>query len=54
MDDFNKFKEKGLPSIEIFYSKLTGKDISDNDFYYAKMFEKNLNVKQWEIIMIFI
>ena len=23
MDDFNKFKEKGLPSIEIFYSKLT-------------------------------
>ena len=24
MDDFNKFKEEGLPSIEIFYSKLSG------------------------------
>ena len=50
MHDFNKFKEKGLPSIENFYSKLTGEDISDEDYNHAK----NLNVKQWEIIMIFI
>ena len=54
MDDFNKFKEEGLPSIKIFYSKFTGEDISDNDYIHAKMFGKNLNVKQWEIIMIFI
>ena len=26
---YNKFKEEGLPSIENFYSKLTGEDISD-------------------------
>ena len=31
MDDFNKFKEEGLPSIEIFYSKLTCED-----YYHAK------------------
>ena len=51
MDDFNKFKEEGLPSIENFYSKLTGEDISDEDYNHAKLL---LNVKQWEIIMIFI
>ena len=54
MDDFNKFKEKGLPSIEKLYSKLTCEDISNSDYNHAKMFGKNLNVKQWEIIMIFI
>ena len=54
MDDFNKFKEEGLPSIENFYSKLTDEDISDKYYNHAKMFGKNLNVKQWEIIMIFI
>ena len=36
IDDFNKFKEEGLPSIEIFYSKLTGEDISDEDDNHAK------------------
>ena len=36
MDDFNKFKEEGLPSIENFYSKLTGKDISNEDYNHAK------------------
>ena len=36
MDDFNKCKEKGLPSIEKFYSKLTGEDISDSDNNHAK------------------
>ena len=40
MDDFNKFKEEGLPSIEKFYSKLTGEDISDSDCNHAKMFGK--------------
>ena len=37
MDDFNKLKKKeGLPSIEKFYSKLTGEDISDSDYNHAK------------------
>ena len=31
MNDFNKFKEEGLPSIENVYSKLTGENISDED-----------------------
>ena len=35
MDDFNKFKEEGLPSIENFYSKLTGENISDCDYNHA-------------------
>ena len=54
MNDFNKLKEEGLPSIEKFYSKLTGEDISDSDYNHAKMFGKNLNVKQLGITMIFI
>ena len=54
MDNFNKFKEEGLPSIEKFYSKLTGEDISDSDYNHVKMFGIHLNVKQWGIIMIFI
>ena len=36
MDDFNKFKEEGLPSIDNFYSKLSGEDISDEDYNHAK------------------
>ena len=36
MDDFNKFKEEMLPSIEIFYSKLTDEDISDEGYNHAK------------------
>ena len=36
MDDFNKFKEEGLPSIEHFYSKLTVEDISDCDYNHAE------------------
>ena len=36
MDDFKKFKEEGLPSIENFYSKLTGEDISDEGYNHAK------------------
>ena len=36
MDDFNKFKEEGLPLIEKKYSKLTGEDISDSDYNHAK------------------
>ena len=54
MDGFGKFKEEGLPSIENFYSKLTGEDISDEDYNHAKMFGKNLNVKQWKDIMVVI
>ena len=36
MDDFNKFKEEGLPSMKKNYSKLTGEDISDEDYNHAK------------------
>ena len=39
MDDFIKFKEEGLPSIERNYSKLTGEDISNSDYNHAKCLE---------------
>ena len=45
MDDFNKFKEEGLPSIENFYSKLTGEDISDKDYNHAKNVWEELKCK---------
>ena len=51
MDDFNKFKEEGLPSIESFYCKLTSEILV---IVTIIMFGKNLNVKQLGIIMIFI
>ena len=36
MDNFNKFKEEELSSIENFYSKLIGEDISDCDYNHAE------------------
>ena len=36
VDDFNKFKEEGLPSIEIVHSKLTSENISDYDYNHAE------------------
>ena len=45
MDDFNKFKEEGLPSIEKFYSKFTGEDISDSDYNHAKNVWKKFKCK---------
>ena len=45
MDDFNKFKEEGLLSIENFYSKLTGEDISDSDYNHAKNVLKEFKCK---------
>ena len=36
MDGFDKFKEEGLLSIENFYSKLTGEDISNSDYNHPK------------------
>ena len=45
MDDFNKFKEEGLPSIEKKYSKLTGEDISDSDYNHAKNVWKKFKCK---------
>ena len=45
MDDFNKFKEEGLPSIEKFYSKLTGEDISYSDYNHAKNVWKKFKCK---------
>ena len=36
MDGFDKFKEEGLPSKGLFYSKLTGEDINDKDYSHAK------------------
>ena len=43
MDDFNKFKEEGLPSIEKIYSKLTGEDISDCDYNHAENVWEKMN-----------
>ena len=45
MDDFKKFKEEGLPSIKIFYSKLTGENISDSDYNHAKNVWKKFKCK---------
>ena len=53
MDDFYKFKE-GLPSIDFFYSKLTGEDICDEDYNHAKNVWKKFKCKTMGIIMIFI
>ena len=54
MDNFNKFKEEGLPSIEHFYSELTGEDISDADYNHAENVWEEFKCKRWESIMIFI
>ena len=45
MDDFNKFKEEGLPSIQNFYSKLTGEDISDKGYNHARNVWKEFKCK---------
>ena len=45
IDDFNKFKEEVLSSIEILYSKLTGEDISDSNYNRAKNFWKKFKCK---------
>ena len=45
MNDFNKFKEEGLPSIENFYSKLTSEDISDYDYNHAENVWKKFECK---------
>ena len=44
MDDFNKFEEEGLPSIENF-SKITGEDISDEDYNHTKNVWKKFKCK---------
>ena len=45
MDDFNKFKEEGLPSIKKCYSKLAGEDISDHDYNHAENVWKKFKCK---------
>ena len=45
MDDFNKFKEEGLPSIEKFHSKLTSENISDCDCNHAENVWKKFECK---------
>ena len=45
MDDFNKFKEEELPSIENFYSKLIGEDISDCDYNHTENVWKKFECK---------
>ena len=45
MDDFNKFKEEGLPSVEKKNSKLTGEDISDCDYNHAENVWKKTECK---------
>ena len=41
MDSLERFKENELPPKESFYSRLTGEDISDEDYQHAK--------KVWEV-----
>ena len=53
MDDLNKFKKEGLPTMGISYSKLTGENISDSDYNYAKNVWKKFKCKTVGIIMIF-
>ena len=45
MDGVDKFKEKGLSSIENFYSKLTCEDISNSDYNHAKNVWKKFKCK---------
>ena len=45
MDDFNKLKDEGLPSVERFYSKLTSKNISNCDYKHAKNVGKKFECK---------
>ena len=45
MDDFNKFKEEGLPSIENCYSKLTSEDISHCNYNQAENVSKKIECK---------
>ena len=45
IDNFNKFKEERLPSIENFYFKLTGEDISDEDYNHAKNISEEFKCK---------
>ena len=45
MDSFDKFNETQLPPIEKFYSKLTEKNISTDDYEYAQKVWKELNIK---------
>ena len=44
MDSLKRFKENKLPPKESFYSRLTGEDISDEDYIHAK--------KVWEVFEI--
>ena len=44
-DCFNKVDEIGLPPKEAFYLKLTGKDITDEDYQHAHTVWKELNIK---------
>ncbi|VDI81357.1 Hypothetical predicted protein [Mytilus galloprovincialis] len=46
MDSPEKLMETKLPFKEDFYSKLTGEDIDDDDYEYAKKYGKHLSVRQ--------
>ena len=42
MGGFGRFKEKELPPINEFYSKLTNNNISDSDYEHAHTVWKNI------------
>ena len=48
MDDTNKLNHEGLPNIESFYSQLSQKSISDEDYTHAKNVYKKMNCKTFK------
>ena len=40
-----KIDEKSLPSKEVFYSKLTGEGITDEDYQHAQIVWKEFNIE---------
>ena len=45
MDSFEKFTHAKLPPKEVFYSKLNGEDVSDQDYQHAQNVWKTFNMK---------
>ena len=45
VDCMKKLDEKGLPTTEAFYSKLTGEGITDEDYQHAQTVWKEFNIE---------
>ena len=53
IDNWGKFNEKTLPGKEDFYSLLNMEDINDADYTHAERVCKNLKIKIFVNIMIY-